>query len=97
MLTSIAQSLGAGSGIDTRSLVQDLANASRAPKAEVLDTRARALQSKISAVAQARSDLESFTASLSNLVSGGTIQTQPATSNPSIVTATGLNAVAGLL
>ncbi len=88
MLTSIAQSLGAGSGIDTRSLVQDLANASRAPKAEVLDTRARALQSKISAVAQARSDLESFTASLSNLVSGGTIQTQPATSNPSIVTAT---------
>jgi flagellar hook-associated protein 2 len=87
MMSSIAQSLGAGSGIDTRSLVQDLANASRAPKAELFDTRTRAVQAKISAVAQARSDLESFANSLSNLVAGGTIQTQPSTSNTSIVTA----------
>ena len=88
MISSIAQSLGAGSGIDTRRLVQDLADASRAPKAELFDTRARAVQSKISAVAQARSDLESFTNSLSDLVSGGTIQTQPSSSNAAIVTAT---------
>ncbi len=87
MMSSIAQSLGAGSGIDTRSLVKDLANASRAPKVELFDTRTRAVQARISAVAQARSDLESFTASLSDLVAGGTIETQPTTSNNAIVTA----------
>ena len=36
MVTSIASSLDGGSGLDAAKLVDDLANASRAPKANVL-------------------------------------------------------------
>lgn len=87
MLTTIAQSLGGGSGINTAQLVQDLATASRAPKVELFDNRARAVQARISAVAQARSDLESFATSLTQLVAGGSIQSQPVVSDASILAA----------
>jgi flagellar hook-associated protein 2 len=81
MLTSIANSLGIGSGVDTAQIVADLAAASRLPKVEVLDNRLRTVQAKISAVAQARSDLESFASSLKDLVATGTIQSQPTVSD----------------
>jgi flagellar hook-associated protein 2 len=81
MVTSIANSLGFGSGIDTAQIVADLAAASRMPKVEVFDNRLRAVQAKISAVAQARSDLESFATSLKELVASGTIQSQPTVSD----------------
>jgi flagellar hook-associated protein 2 len=63
MLPPIAATLGAGSGIDTVALVRDLAAASRAPKVERFDALTRANQAKISAVARARSDLDSFAVS----------------------------------
>jgi flagellar hook-associated protein 2 len=81
MIRSIANSLGFGSGIDTAQIVADLAAASRTPKVEVFDNRLRAVQAKISAVAQARSDLESFATSLKELVATGTIQSQPTVSD----------------
>jgi flagellar hook-associated protein 2 len=87
MLSSIAQSLGAGSGINTPQLVQDLATASRAPKVELFDNRARAVQARISAVSQARSDLASFSTSLAELVAGGTIQSQPVVSDANVIAA----------
>ncbi len=88
MVTSIVSSLGGGSGLDTAKLVEDLANASRAPKAEMLGKRLQAAQAKISAVAQARSDLESFASSLTNLVAGGSLQSQPVVSDSTILSAT---------
>lgn len=88
MVTSIVSSLGGGSGLDTAKLVEDLANASRAPKAEMLGKRLQAAQAKISAVAQARSDLESFASSLTDLVAGGSLQSQPVVSDSSILSAT---------
>ena len=47
-LTSIASSLGAGSGIDIPKLVDDLAAASREPKVTRLSTLAQQNQARIS-------------------------------------------------
>jgi flagellar hook-associated protein 2 len=88
MLPPIAATLGAGSGIDTVALVRDLAAASRAPKVERFDALTRANQAKISAVARARSDLDSFATTLAGVVAGGTLRSQPVVSNPTAITAT---------
>jgi flagellar hook-associated protein 2 len=86
MLTSIANNLGFGSGIDTAALVADLAAASRTPKVQRFDALARANQAKVSTLAQARSDLDSFADSLADLASGGTLRSQPVTSDGSAIT-----------
>jgi len=87
MVTSIANSLGFGSGLDLPKLVADLAAASRDPKVARFDARARAVQASISAVAQARSDLESFSTSLASLVSSGALQSQPVVSDAAVLDA----------
>ncbi|MFM9977151.1 MAG: flagellar filament capping protein FliD [Sphingomonadaceae bacterium] len=87
MIPSIANSLGFGSGIDVRQLVSDLAAASRAPKAARFDARAQAVQASISAVAQARADLDGFATSLSALIAGGTLQSQPIVSDATVLDA----------
>jgi flagellar hook-associated protein 2 len=88
MLSSIANSLGFGSGLDVSKLVTDLAAASRLPKVQAFDARTQSMQAKISAVAQSRSDLDSFSSSLSAVVAGGTLQTQPSVSDETALTAT---------
>jgi flagellar hook-associated protein 2 len=90
MISSIANSLGFGSGLDVSKLVTDLAAASRAPKVQALDARARASQAKISATAQVRSDLESFSTTLAALVAGGTLQSQPSVSDETLLRATAI-------
>jgi flagellar hook-associated protein 2 len=86
MLTSIANSLGFGSGIDTAGLVADLAAASRTPKVQRFDALTRANQAKVSTLAQARSDLDNFADSLAELAAGGTLRSQPVTSDDSAIT-----------
>jgi flagellar hook-associated protein 2 len=88
MLTSIANSLGFGSGIDTAGLVADLAAASRTPKVQRFDALTRANQAKVSTLAQARSDLDNFADSLAELAAGGTLRSQPVTSDDSALTVT---------
>jgi flagellar hook-associated protein 2 len=88
MLSPIAANLGAGSGIDTASLVNDLAAASKTPKIRRFEALAQSNQAKISALSQARSDLESFAGSLTNVVSGGTLRSQPIVSDDSAVSVT---------
>jgi flagellar hook-associated protein 2 len=87
MLSSIAGNLGFGSGIDTAKVVADLAAASRAPKAERFAALAKSNEAKISALAQARSDLDGFADSLAELTNGGTLRSQPTSSNEALVTA----------
>jgi flagellar hook-associated protein 2 len=87
MLNSIAANLGFGSGIDTAGLVNDLASASRGPKIQRFETLARANAAKISALAQARSDLDGFASSLSDVVGGGTLRSQPTVSDESALSA----------
>lgn len=90
MIGNIANSLGFGSGINVSQLVSDLATASRAPKVERFDALAKASQAKISAVAQARADLDSFADTLANLVSTGSLGSQPTVSDNNALAASAL-------
>lgn len=98
MIGNIANSLGFGSGINVSQLVNDLATASRAPKAERFDALAKSSQAKISAVAQARADLDSFADTLANLVSTGSLGSQPTVSDDNALAVSALpNAQLGKL
>ncbi|WP_439567025.1 flagellar filament capping protein FliD [Sphingopyxis sp.] len=88
MVTSIVNSLGFGSGIDTKQLVTDLAAASREPKVARINTLTQQNQTRISALAQARSDLEGFADSLGQMISDGTLRSTPTVSDDSVLSAT---------
>ena len=88
MVSSIANSLGIGSGLDINQLVTDLSNASREPKVARITTMAQQNQARISAVAQAKSDLEGFANALEQMVADGTLRSTPTVSNESILSAT---------
>jgi len=85
MVSSITTTLGLGSGIDVTQLVNDLAAASREPKIARLDKRDSALKAQISAVAQARSNLETFTETLGKVVSEGSLKSTPVVSNDAVL------------
>lgn len=88
MVSSIANSLGFGSGIDTKQLVTDLAAASREPKVARITTLAKQNNAQISALAQAKSDLDGFADSLGQMVSDGTLRSTPTVSDDSVLGAT---------
>lgn len=88
MVSSIANSLGFGSGIDTQQLVKDLSAASREPKVERVNTLTKQNNAKISALAQAKSDLEGFADSLAQMVSDGSLRSTPTVSDDSVLGAT---------
>lgn len=87
MVTSIGYSLGAGAGIDTKALIEGLAAAAKAPKDSLLAKREAANTARISALAQASNAIDGFASALSQLVSGGTLFTQPTVSDASLLTA----------
>lgn len=87
MDSSIAYTLGYGSGIDTVKLVSDLVNSSRAPKMEALNGRVSANQAKISALAKLTGELEAFTSSLGDVVREGKFRTSPTVSDSTIMSA----------
>ncbi|HEY0597024.1 flagellar filament capping protein FliD [Sphingopyxis sp.] len=93
MVSSIANSLGFGSGLDVKQLVTDLSNASRDPKIARMNSLNQANQTRISALAQARSDLDGFANSLGQMVSDGTLRSTPTVSDESVL---GVTARAGL-
>ena len=88
MVNSIINSLGFGSGIDTKQLVTDLSAASREPKVARINTLTQANQTRISALSQARSDLDGFADSLGQMVSDGTLRSTPTVSDDSVLGAT---------
>jgi flagellar hook-associated protein 2 len=90
MVSSIAKSLGVGSGVDVSQLVSDLAAASRDPKIARLDKRESSVKAQISALAQARSDFETLTESLGRLVTDGALRTQISVSDEGILRATAM-------
>jgi flagellar hook-associated protein 2 len=87
MTSSIGYALGAGSGIDIKTLVEDLANAAKAPKEAQIASREAANQAKISTLAQVSGAIDSFASALNSLISGGSLFSQPNVSDPSILTA----------
>lgn len=86
-MVSIPSSLGVGSGLDTSSLVQQLTAAVKDPKEAVIARRETTNTAKISSLASAVSGIDTFSSSLNALISGGTLFTQPSSSDATIVSA----------
>jgi len=89
--SAILTSLNTGSGVDTASLVTSLVDAEFSTKTATLQTKYDALGSQISGVATLKNTITTFTSALKSLVTGGTLQTQPASSS----TAIGVSGIAG--
>jgi flagellar hook-associated protein 2 len=70
MLTSIASSLGIGSGINTRTLVADLAAAARESREYSIIAKERSNGARISAVAQLKDGLASLVADYADSANG---------------------------
>ena len=87
---SLLTSLNAGSGVDTASLVTSLVAAQYAKRDAMLTTKLDTLSSQISAVATVKNAITSFSSALGTLVKGGTLATQPVSSNSGVLTATAL-------
>lgn len=90
--SSIATTLGIGSGIDTTALVAQLASAEKAPQQALVTARQTANSAQVSTLASISSSIDSFASALKSLVGGGTLFTQPSTSN---TLAVGVSAIAG--
>lgn len=72
MSDSIIRSLGAGSGIDTSSLVSNLVEIERAPKEQRLDSKQESLEAQISAYGILKSTLSEFQSAMSTLADNDT-------------------------
>lgn len=86
--SSILTALNAGSGIDTGSLVTSLVSASFDPKDSALKTKEDANTAKISSLGTLTNGIDAFASALQQLVAGGTLKSQPSTSDSTVVTAT---------
>ena len=86
--SSILTALGAGTGIDTASLVTNLVTASFSEKEKALTAKQDLNTAQVSSLASLTSGLDSFAKALQTLVAGGTLKSQPSSSNAAIITAT---------
>ena len=92
MDSSIAASLGIGSGLDIKALVKQLSDAQRAPKDAQIAKRETLNSTRISTLAEVSNGIDNFSNALSSLISGGSLFTQPTVSEPGLI---GAKAVAG--
>lgn len=90
MVDSIINTLGAGSGIDISSLVNQLVDAQFAAKASTLSRQRQSLSAQISGVSAIKSNLTDFAAGLKTLVTGGILTTSPSSSDVNVVKASAL-------
>ncbi|HWJ70353.1 MAG TPA: flagellar filament capping protein FliD [Sphingobium sp.] len=84
MAIDIAGALGIGSGINTTQLVADLVNAAYQPKQSVVSDRLNTNNARISALASAKSALNTFSTALSELLQSSSYSGQPVSNDPSI-------------
>lgn len=93
--TSAAQalftSLSTGSGVDTASLVSSLVQAQFAGKTDSLTKQSDTLTAQISGASTLMSTVSQFAAALKSLTTGGTLQTQPVSSNSNVLSASALS------
>lgn len=88
--SSILTALGAGSGIDTASLVTSLVAATRDPKQQVITNRQTTNNAKISALASATNSLDTFADALNSLLAGTGYAGTPGSNDPTIVAVSAL-------
>lgn len=84
MAIDIASSLGIGSGINTTQLVSDLTNASFQPKETAVGTRLTTANARISALASAKSSLDTFSSALTALLKSSDYNGTPVSNDASI-------------
>ncbi len=82
---NILGSLGAGSGIDMKSLVADLVKAQREPQVALLDRRQERVDARISALGQFRSALDALNTALVQRVQSGSVSAVPRVSDPTVI------------
>jgi flagellar hook-associated protein 2 len=87
MAASIASTLGVGSGIDIKGLVDGLTQADRAPKDAAIKQREDSNTAKISSLGEIASGIDTFASALTSLIGGGTLFSQPSVSDGSILAA----------
>lgn len=85
---ALLKGLSAGSGVDTGTLVTSLVSAQFAARTAALKTKSDTLTAQISGVGTLKSTMTGFSTALANLVKGGSLQTQPTSSNAAILSAT---------
>ena len=86
---SIVKTLGSGSGLDTGAIVAALVEAQYAAKNTALTKKAGALTAQISGVAKLKSGITGIDTALRTLVKGGSLTTQPTSSNVSVAGVSG--------
>ncbi|WNO53707.1 flagellar filament capping protein FliD [Stakelama saccharophila] len=85
MTDSILNALGTGSGIDTKSMIESLVDAQFAAKDQQLSTRIDTLNTRISGVSELKSGIRGFADALNALAEGGSLTSQPSSSDSAIV------------
>lgn len=86
--SSILTALSANNGIDTASLVTSLVGATYGTKTAAVTVKETANTAKISSLATLSNGIDAFASALSSLISGGSLATQPTSSNSAVLTAT---------
>ncbi len=80
----IVSTLGAGSGVDTKTLIEQLVGADRAARTKPLTARSDTLTARISALGQAQAALRGIATSLASRVSSGVLGLIPASSDGAV-------------
>lgn len=89
VVANLTTALGSSSGIDFTALTTELVSAQYQPKLDALTSQNTKLTTQISGVSSIKSGITSFSSALTTLVKGGTLATQPTSSNTSILNVTG--------
>lgn len=84
-IESIAKTLGTGSGIDISALVSSLVDAQFANKTAAIGARDDRLSAQISKASELKSTISDFASALAALASGGSLATQPTSSNDAVL------------
>jgi flagellar hook-associated protein 2 len=84
-MASIISTLGAGTGIDTKLLIDQLVAAEKTARTTPLTSKAASLDARISALGQVKSALQGIASSLDARVRSGTLGLQPASSDSAAV------------
>ena len=84
-MESIAKTLGTGSGIDIKALVDNLVEALFETKNKILKQKSDTLDVQISKLGELKSSITGFSSALAGLASGGTLMTQPTSSNTALL------------
>jgi flagellar hook-associated protein 2 len=84
----ILTSLNAGSGLDTDTIITGLTAAEKTSLEGGITAKQTANAAQISSLGSISSDISTFSTSLNTLISGGTLFTQPSSSDTSTVTVT---------